>query len=123
MRVHTDARRRFVGDIFGTEHGDFNAVTLYPGVVVAWHRHRFQDDRIYALQGDLTIKAIDPEGMRHEWNLDGPDSLPIFIPRGWWHGYKSESGATVLSFNGPAKWNGTDEERLSLDEMPWQLTS
>jgi quercetin dioxygenase-like cupin family protein len=120
MRVHFDGRRRFVGDLFGREDGDFNAVTLFPGVVIAWHRHQFQDDGIYALYGNLTIQAIDLEGIRHRWDLDAPHALPIFIPRGWWHGYSTVAGATILSFNGPRKWDGTDEERHPIDaEMPW----
>jgi len=118
VRTHVDSRRRFVGDIFPMEHGDVNAVTLFPGVVIAWHRHQRQDDQLYVLYGDLRVQAIDLEGIRHRWDVDS-DALPVFIPRGWWHGYSTREGATILQFNGPGKWDGTDEERLSLDEMPW----
>ena len=124
MRIHHDDRREFWGDIFELPNGDVNVVKLWPGVVIAWHRHRRQDDRIHLVEGDITIQAIDPEGVRHLWESeDGAVLPPTMIPRGWWHGYSSYSGATLLQFNGPGKWDGTDEERMSLDEMPWNPTS
>ncbi len=123
MRVHFDNRRRFVGDIFGRPDGDFNAVTLFPGVVIAWHRHQFQDDGIYVLYGSATIQAIDLDGKRHRWDMEAPHGLPVLISRGWWHGYSSQDGATILSFNGPGKYDEfqPDEERKSTTEIPWIL--
>lgn len=119
MRYHLDGRRQFIGDVFGTEVGDFNAVTLFPGVTIAWHRHHHQDDKVYVLYGSATVQAIDPEGQRHRWDVDAPHGHPIFLPRGWWHGYSSPEGATILQFNGPRKWDGTDEERHPIGEAPW----
>lgn len=119
MRYHADGRRTFWGDIFATEFGDINVVQLNPGVVIAWHRHRRQDDRIFVVYGSVHIQAIDPSGCRHNWHLDAPKSLPVWIKSWWWHGYTSKDGATLIQFNGPGKWDGTDEERMSLDEIPW----
>ena len=117
-----------MGDIFGFEHGDINAVELFTGTAIAWHRHQFQDDRIVLLRGDLLVQAIDREDIRHRWELEMVEdqlaelAQPVFIPRGWWHGYSTVAGATILSFNGPKKWDGSDEERRPIDEtMPWTL--
>ena len=130
MRYHKDDRRTFWGDIFELPNGDINVVHLYPKTTIAWHRHQFQDDRICVIRGDLTLQAIDPEGIRHSWILDA-DAFdlamagvqpPVVIPRGWWHGYSSRWGAAILSFNGPGKWTGEDEERHPIDdEMPWTI--
>lgn len=120
MRVHSDARRRFVGDIFDTPDGDINITQLHPGVVVAWHRHQKQDDRIYCAFGRLHVQAISPTGQRHQWWLDSPHSHAVTIPSNWWHGYATTDGAVIVSFNGPGKWDGSDEERHPIDdEMPW----
>lgn len=119
MRYHEDGRRRFWGDIFDTPNGDINVVQLAPGIVIAWHRHLRQDDQIMAIYGAAYVQAIDPIGERHVWNLNAPKDQPISIPRGWWHGYATTEGATLVQFNGPGKWDGTDEERMSMDKMPW----
>ena len=119
MRYHADARRRFWGDIFRTAEYDINAVQLFPGVVIAWHRHQYQDDKLFALYGQVDLQAIDPEGQRHTWNMDSHTQLPVCIPRGWWHGYQSRYGATLIQLNGPRKYDGSDEERMGLDVMPW----
>ena len=118
MRYHADERRRFWGDLFATEQYDINAVQLHPGVVIAWHRHQQQDDKIFLLYGELHLQAIDLEGERHHWHLRNLME-PVFIPRGWWHGYQSPQGATLIQMNGPRKYDGSDEERMSLDVTPW----
>lgn len=119
MRFHWDERRTFWGDLFATEQYDINAVQLHPGVVIAWHRHQHQDDKIFVLYGKVSIRAIDLEGVQHRWDVDAPNAKPVFIPRGWWHGYSSREGATLIQMNGPRKYDGSDEERMSLDVTPW----
>lgn len=119
MRYHEDSRRRFWGDLFTTDFGDINVVQLHPGVAIAWHRHAHQDDRLFVVYGQVCVQAIDDEGTRHRWDLDAPKALPIWIQRGWWHGYSSREGATLVQFNGPGKWDGTDEERHPIGEAPW----
>jgi len=123
MRFHEDERRRFWGDIFDTPFGDINLVVLNPGTTIAWHRHKHQDDHLWCVSGKLLVEAIHPNG-RLRWYLSAPDGRVAIIPRNSWHGYSSPEGATILQFNGPGKWDGTDEERHPIDEeMPWILTS
>lgn len=122
MRFHQDGRRRFIGDIFSTPWGDINAVTLYPGVRIGWHRHQKQVDHIFVLYGSVEIRAMDREGKWHRWDMDAPHGAHVCIPPQWWHGYASADGATLIQFNGPGKWteNNPDEERHPIDdEMPW----
>ena len=123
MRFHSDDRRRFWGDIFDTPNGDINVVELAHHVPIAWHRHRKQDDHIFLLDGMLEIKMfLDSPNKMYSIMLRNRDEI-VEIPRGWWHGYKScwSGTTTILQFNGPGKWDGTDEERMSLDEIPWNL--
>ena len=124
MRFHQDHRRAFYGDIFEMPNGDVNVVYLTPHVPIAWHRHQHQDDHLWLISGMLRVRTF------HEFRADGIEhtmlALPgarrvITIPRGEWHGYESLGRNTViLQFNGPGKWTGGDEERLSLAECPWE---
>jgi quercetin dioxygenase-like cupin family protein len=119
VRYHEDARRRFWGDIFELASGDINLVRLNPGAVIAWHRHQNQDDRIWCVSGEVLVQAIYPSG-RMKWYLSARDDSVAMILRNSWHGYSSPEGATILQFNSPGKWDGTDEERHPIDdEMPW----
>lgn len=121
MRFHEDDRRIFYGDIFGLPNGDVNLVRLKPGITIAWHRHQKQDDHIFLVSGQLLVQAIDPSGKRFQWYLNQPDDRVVTIPRNWWHGYSTHDGATILSFNGPGKWTGDDEERRPVEEN-WSWT-
>ena len=121
VRFHEDERRSFYGDIFDTSEGDVNLVCLKHGKPIAWHRHQRQDDRLFLVSGKLLVKThLDMEQgtttlMDHAWRG------PLILRCGHWHGYQALEPLTiVLQFNGPGKWDGTDEERHPIDaEMPW----
>lgn len=122
MRFHGDMRRKFWGDIFATDQGDINIVRPAKGVFIGWHRHQRQDDRIWLVQGVLRLRIFETApGDGTEWILvDTDDRLPLWIGRNKWHGYEALTDDTIiLQFNGPGKWTGEDEERLSLEEVPW----
>lgn len=119
MRFHEDHRRAFWGDIFEFPGGDINVVKLNPNAVIAWHRHQRQEDRIFCIEGDVLVQTIESDGKCRRWYLSAPDDRTVTIPRNAWHGYSTPHGAILLQFNGPGKWSGEDEERKSLDEMPW----
>jgi len=121
MRFHEDERRVFWGDIFELASGDINLVQVNSGIPIAWHRHQNQDDRLFLVSGKLLVKWT-PSVMEqpHSYILDEPGSR-FAIHRGHWHGYEAIINNTiVLQFNGPGKWDGSDEERHPIDdEMPW----
>ena len=123
VRFHQDARRIFYGDIFDTPNGDVNVVYLTPHVPIAWHRHQKQDDHLWLISGMLKVKSFrdTPADMVEHTLLALPGARRVLvIPRGEWHGYEALGRNTVvLQFNGPGKYDGTDEERLSLTEQPW----
>ena len=126
MRYHADERRAFYGDIFANHDGDTNLVYLNPHIPIAWHRHQKQSDRLFLVSGILRVRIWETnprvDGVEHLL-VDTPGARDVlYIPAGWWHGYESLAPHTVvLQFNGPGKWdNGKDEERLSLDQEPWE---
>lgn len=130
VRYHSDDRRAFWGDIFDTVGGDFNAVCLKPHIPIAWHRHWKQDDQLFLLSGRLRVQwfheqllEITPPINRIDWELNENNRGPLFLPRDYWHGYEAlEPNTVILQFNGPGKWDGTDEERHPIDdEMPWNI--
>ena len=127
VRYHADERRRFYGDVFSNPDGDTNVVYLTPGVPIAWHRHQRQADRLFVISGVLRVRVftIDYETDGVEHLLSNTKAREVLhIPAGLWHGYEALTDNTVvLQFNGPGKYDGSDEERLSLDEVPWTPTS
>ena len=119
MRYHSDKRRTGYYDIFPNGDGDINLVHLEPFVPIAWHRHQKQTDQIFVINGVLRVKVFS-RGERILTARPG-DQEVYLIPSGAWHGYEALCDDTlILQFNGPSKWDGSDEERHPIDdEMPW----
>ena len=118
MRIHVDERRQFFGDIFDTPNGDVNLVKLARRQTIAWHKHARQDDKIFVVKGRLLVQSYHMlTDTRHVWPLSAlKQRAPLIIPAGWWHGYESQAAETiVLQFNGPGKWDGTDEQRHAIE--------
>jgi dTDP-4-dehydrorhamnose 3,5-epimerase-like enzyme len=123
VRHHVDVRRTFYGDIFANPDGDTNVVYLRPHVPIGWHRHQRQADRLFLISGVLRVRVFDHDPRDAvEHMLTARDRGVLHIPENRWHGYEALTEHTILlQFNGPGKWTGEDEERLSLDEIPWTL--
>lgn len=125
MRYDADDRREFYGDIFATPDGDINVVYLEPHVPIAWHRHQKQSDRLFLIQGILRLRVFDTDP-----TIDGVEQIlvntrakraVVHIPPNLWHGYEALIGGTILlQFNGPGKWDGSDEERKGTEEVAWE---
>ena len=105
--------------------GDINIVRPSWGVPIGWHRHQKQDDRLFLVQGVLRLRLFEtsPRTDGVEWILtETDDRLPLWIQRNRWHGYEALTPDTiVLQYNGPGKYDGTDEERLSFTDTPWDI--
>jgi dTDP-4-dehydrorhamnose 3,5-epimerase-like enzyme len=123
MRYHADWRRQFWGDIFDTPHGDINIVRPCWGVPIGWHRHQRQEDRLWVISGALRVRLFfDSPADGIEWMLGPRSGHVVGVPENHWHGYEAMSPDTiVLQYNSPGKWDGSDEERLSFDEVPWDI--
>lgn len=123
MRYHADERRRFYGDLFSNPDGDINVVYLAPHIPIGWHRHQKQSDRIFLIQGVLRIRVWADDALsyiEHILVAVPGERQVIHIPNDTWHGYEAITDDTILlQFNGPGKWDGSDEERKSFEEVPW----
>lgn len=114
-RVHDDERRRGIFDVFSTPQGDINYSYIYPGSIVAWHRHFNQSDYWFVLKGSLKIGLYDPDVKRlvfiylHEY-----ERITLMIPPRVWHGYKNIGNSeAILSYYITQKYSeeDPDEER------------
>jgi len=124
MRFHQDERRTFYGDIFANPDGDTNVVYLTPHVPIAWHRHQRQADRLFVVSGVLRVRVFcedyQTDGVEHLLANTLKVRTVLHISAGYWHGYEAlVENTVILQFNGPGKWDGSDEERLSMEEVPW----
>ena len=117
-RIHDDDRRRGTFDVFHTPKGDINYSYIYPGSIVAWHRHAKQSDYWHVVKGSLKVGLFDPKtktlsfAYLHEF-----ERKTLVIPPGVWHGYKNLSNnETILSYYISQKFDETDpdEERASI---------
>lgn len=117
-RLHDDERRRGIFDVFATPKGDINYSYIYPGSLVAWHRHLQQHDFWFVIKGSLKVGLYDPKAKiltfvyLHEY-----ERTTLMIPPGVWHGYKNiYDGETILSYYITNKFdeNNPDEERAKI---------
>lgn len=120
MRIHTDARRDAFCDLFNTP-GDVNLFIVQPGQRTCWHRHGKQTDQFRVLRGSVRIQCFNG-WMRSDDTLSSPEQL-VVVPPDWWHGYENVgSEPAYLLMYLDQKYDPTDEERLSEEEMPWLPT-
>lgn len=125
IRFHQDDRAIRFADVFPEiGRGDINVSLMYPGAIAAWHRHKKQVDYQICVLGNLKIGLCDKpskEGGKVEWHYLGGESTsfgPLVIPPGIWHGsYNFTNEPAVLLYHITEKYDGTDEERLTIKEM------
>jgi len=125
MRFNQDDRGVRYCDIFPeVGKGDINVTVVYPGAIAAWHRHQRQDDYQIVVKGVLKIGVCDKpksEGGTVKWYFSSERSAKdgaIHIPAGLWHGcYNFTNEPAILIYHITNKWDGTDEERMPVEEM------
>lgn len=146
MTMHVDARGWLCEIARASEVGQIAQVYVtacYPGVIKGWHRHRFQTDRLFCVSGMARIVTAREETKRApEWFSEVPQEYTSFeirekvigplapklivIPPGVWHAFTPAGPEPCLIINCPNReYDGTDEERLKLWEIPhdWEKVS
>jgi len=108
--------------------GQINFSVQYPGVIKAWHRHRYQTDFWMGLIGHLKVGVYDQENDT-AWSIVIGEKCPgtVIIPPPLWHGAATvgPTPAGLLyyvthSYNPEAP----DEERANHDafpDFPWHV--
>ena len=126
-RVYDDDRARRTNDVFGVAtRGDINLSYIYPGRIVAWHRHQRQTDHWYVVKGFLKVGLMDDDRNVRWVYLGENDRRTLSIPPGIWHGYMCLGNEeAILMYYITEKYNQEhpDEERMSVEEsgVDWSV--
>jgi len=110
--------------------GQVYITTAYPGVIKAWHSHRFQDDNLTCIKGMAKIVLCDlrkgsPTYKKiNEFFAGEYNPVLIHIPRLVWHGFKCISEEECIVLNIPTNvynYESPDELRLpfNTEEIPY----
>ena len=129
LATHTDERGFFreiireTDDFFAEGFGQWSHSLVYPGVVKAWHLHKFQTQWTYVACGVLRIALHDT---RHEAPtchktvefIMGDNSLAqvYSLPPGVAHGYKCLSGPAHVFYVTSGTYDLSDELRIPHDD-------
>ncbi|MFH1417336.1 MAG: dTDP-4-dehydrorhamnose 3,5-epimerase family protein [Planctomycetota bacterium] len=109
-RVLPDERGR-LGEIFRADDpwfekfGQTYFTTTYPGVVKAWHYHRFQTDHFYCVRGAIKLGLYDgregspTSGEVNEIYLTEHRPALVRIPPGVYHGWMCVSDVECIVVN------------------------
>jgi quercetin dioxygenase-like cupin family protein len=116
VRIHIDRRRTAYCDVFEGLPGDCNVFLLEAHKPSGWHRHRKQTDQFFVARGTV---------MFGQWRDGDPVTYSILhageayrIPPGVWHGYEGQVESVLVMYL-DQKYDPTDEEVTTFDEVPW----
>ncbi len=114
--------------------GQVYVTTTYPGIVKAWHYHKFQDDNVCVVKGMLKLALFDgredssSKGEVNEFFIGENNPILVHIPKHVYHGWKCISGEKAYVVNCPTQpYNreNPDEHRLpwNSDKVPydWEI--
>ncbi len=126
LKVIPDERGR-LGEILRTDWPEFQNfaqcyfTTNYPGVIKAWHKHKYQDDNVTCVSGMIKLvmhdarEDSDTKGETQEVFLGIHAPKLVKIPAGVYHGWKCISESESIVVNLPTKmydYKNPDEDRL-----------
>ena len=90
-----DSRGWSINDIYqvydpyenGVEiNSQINYSILYPGVVKAWHRHKYQDDYFCILNGMAQVGIYTDENGPEKFFIGEHNPAVVHVKAGEWHG-------------------------------------
>jgi dTDP-4-dehydrorhamnose 3,5-epimerase len=110
-------------DFFSAGFGQLSHSLIYPGVVKAWHAHRYQTQWNYVLSGLLKV-------VLHDWRPDSStagrtmefltgDLQPVRVyslPPGVLHGYRCVAGPAQVIYVTSGVYDLFDEVRLAYND-------
>ena len=113
-------------DPFFTKFGQVYMTSAYPGIIKAWHYHRYQADHFAVLAGMAKVVLYDNREdsttyqALNEFFLGDYHPLSIRIPPLVLHGFKALGCREVLLLNCPTEpynHQSPDEYRLPADDQ------
>jgi dTDP-4-dehydrorhamnose 3,5-epimerase len=125
LRVIADDRGRLaeilrIDDEIFEGFGQVYFTTAYPGVVKAWHAHRFQTDYITCISGMIKLVLYDERegsttyGQFEEFYIGIHNPILVKIPPMVWHGFKNiglEEAIVINVITRPYDHKNPDEIR------------
>ena len=112
LSVHCDERGRLMEILrkddpeMDVTFGQVYMTTAYPGVVKAWHYHKFQTDHFVCLYGMMKVVLYDDredsptKGEVNQFFMGPHNPIIVEIPKLVYHGFKcvSETEALVVNY-------------------------
>ena len=126
LKINCDERGRLF-EILRSDEELFNkfgqayVTTAYPGVVKAWHLHKYQTDNMCVITGQAKFVIYDARenskthGEINEFFSGDDDRYLIQIPAGVYHGFKNIGADDLYVLNLPTntyKYDSPDELRV-----------
>lgn len=107
-------------------------VTLFPGKVSAWHKHRLTTDRLFVNHGQLKVVLYDDRdhsstnGMVNEFRAGIVRPVLLIVPPDVWHGVQNlgDEPGTILNLPDRAyRYDDPDHWRVPADspEIPYSF--
>lgn len=127
---HEDYRGYFQ-EIFRTDDGLVDKIAQVslsitkPGIIKAFHWHKYQDDCFYVLSGKIRLVLYDAredsktKGQLQDFVLGDPHNQIVLIPARVLHGYKvlgEKEAALIYATNNAYNSNNPDEGRVPFDD-------
>jgi len=111
MKFHEDDRAQRLLDLFPIE-GQVNVSYVNSTEhIVAWHRHKIQDDYWCCLKGSFKVGLSD--GVEVLWQyLSDKNFSVLHIPPPLWHGYKALEPGSIMLYYLTKKYNPNDEWKV-----------
>jgi dTDP-4-dehydrorhamnose 3,5-epimerase len=116
-----------------TRFGQASITTTYPGVIKAFHWHRYQDDLWFVVKGSAQVVLYDrrprskTKSETNVFYLSEDNPITVLIPKGVAHGYRvlgEESVVLVYFTTKSYNAKNPDEQRISFDDeiinFDWQ---
>lgn len=116
--------------------GQAYVTTCYPGVIKAWHYHKFQTDHFICVSGLAKLALYDPrkdsptKGMVNEFYLGAMNPILVKIPAHVYHGFTAAGNETAMIINFPTNlynYKKPDEYRIPYNDpsIPynWEVKS
>lgn len=105
-----------------TKFGQVYITTTYPGIVKAWHYHKYQYDNFACVHGMLRVALYDArdnsptKGEINEFFIGEHNPLLIHIPPGVMHGWRCISQYEAIVVNIPTEvYNYTNPDEYRVD--------
>ncbi len=106
-----------------TQFGQAYVSLNYPGVIRAWHYHKYQDDYFVVVKGMIKVPLYDMRedsptyGELNEFFLGDHNPILLKIPAGVLHGYKTIGTEPSLLINFPSQ--PYNREKPDEYRIPW----